>query len=98
MQDSLTADRQVRALLQVAARRLSKLHRGRTGRIIRVNRILRDMLRVAMDPVMDLGMALIIAIAVVVVRDTGVGLADYPFPVECPNSNAEAQSKSRSRS
>ena len=95
MRDSLRADRQVRALLRVAVRRLRNLHTVRTGRIIRITRTLRDMLRVAMGHIMDLGMVLIIAIAVVMVRDTGVGLAEYLFPVECPNSNAEAESQLR---
>ena len=93
MQDSLTADRQVRALLSVAARGRRKLHTVRTGRIIRVTHMLRNMLRVAMGLIMDLGMVLIIAIAVVMVRDIGVCLAEYLFPVECPNSNAQAQSQ-----
>ena len=93
IQDSLTADRQVRALLRVAARRLRNLHTIPTVRIIRVTRPLRDMLGVAMGHIMDLGMVLIIDIAVVMVRDTGVGLAEYLFLVECPNSNVEAQSQ-----
>ena len=79
----------------MGVRRLRNPHTIRTARIIRVTRMLRDMLRVAMGHIMDPGMALTIAIAVVMVRGTGVGLAEYLFPVECPNSNAEAQSQSR---
>ena len=70
MQDSLTADRQVRALLRVAARRQCNLHTLPNGRIIRIIGTLRDMLRVALGHMMDLGMVLIIAIAMVMVRDT----------------------------
>ena len=95
MQDSLTADRPAQALLSVAALRLRNLHTGRTGRIIRIIGTLRDMLRVALGHMMDLGMVLIIAIAVVMVRGTGVGLAEYLFLVQCPNSNVEAQFQSR---
>ena len=88
-------DRQVRAHLQVAARRLRNVHTSRTDRTIRVTRRLRDMLHVAMGHIMDRGMVLVIAIAVVMVRGTGVGLAEYLFLVECPNLNAEAQFRSR---
>ena len=67
----------------------------RTILTILIIRTLRDMLRVAMDPIMDAGIALIIAIAVFMVRDTGVCLAVYLFLVDCPNLNAEAPSQSR---
>ena len=95
MQDSLTADRPVQALLRMAARRLRNLHRIRTARIIPVTRMLRDILRVAMDPIMDSGMVLDMAIVMDIVLDIAVGLAENLFPVECPDSNAEAQFQSR---
>ena len=47
------------------------------------------MLRVAVDPLMDLDMALITAIIELMVRDTGVGLEAYLFRVEFRNSSAE---------
>ena len=70
------ADRQLRVLLRVAARRLRNLHTIRTALISRVTHMLRDMFRVAMGHIMDRGMVLVIAIAVVMVRGTGVGLAE----------------------
>ena len=53
--------------------------------------MLRDMLRVAMDPTMDPDMALTIAITVLMVQDIGVGLEAYLFRVVYRNSSAEAQ-------
>ena len=56
----------------------------------------RDMLRVALDPIMDPDMAIITAITVVMALDIGVGLEGYLFSAEYRNSSAECQYPSRS--
>ena len=47
------------------------------------------MLRVAVDPLMDLDMALITAITELMGRDTGVGLEEFLFRVEFRSSSVE---------
>ena len=64
-------DRPARAPLRVV---LPLPHNTRVARTILTILIRRDMLRVAMEPITDLDMALIIAIIVLMVRDIGVGL------------------------
>ena len=61
----------------------------RVARTIPTILTLRDMLRGAMDPIMDLDMALIKAITVLMVRDIGVGLEAYLFRVEFRSSSVE---------
>ena len=81
MQDLLTADRPARAPLRVAPRTLRSPRITRIIRTFRITRTLHDMLLVAMDPTMDLEIALDIAITVGMVRDTGVGIEAYLFRV-----------------
>ena len=71
------------------------LRESRTIPTIRITRTRRNMLRVAVDPPMDLDMALITAIIVLMVRDIGVGLEGYLFHVEYQNSSAVSQYPSR---
>ena len=49
------------------------------------------MLRVTMEPITDLDMALITALIVLTVLDIGVGLEAYLFHVEYRNSSAAGQ-------
>ena len=56
----------------------------------------RDMLRVAMDPIMDLDIVLITAIIELMGQCIGVGLEAYLFRVVYRNSSAEGQYPSKS--
>ena len=85
-------DRPAQAPLRVVLR---LPHNLRVARTILTILTRRDMLRVAMDPSMDLNMALITAITVLMVQDIGVGLEAYLFRVVYRNSSAEGQYPSR---
>ena len=86
MQDWRTVDRPARPPLRVV---LQLPHNTRVARTILTIPTRRDMLRVAVDPLTDLDMALITAITVLTVRDIGVGLEGYLFRVEFRNSSVE---------
>ena len=83
------ADRPARAPLRVVLRLPHTLRDARTIPTILITRTRRDMLRVAMDPITDLDMALIRAIIELMVRDTGVGLEASLFRVVYRNSSVE---------
>ena len=85
-------DRTARAPLRVVLR---LPHTLRVVRTILTIHTRRDMLRVAMDHIMDLDMVLIIAIIEFMVRDIGLGLEAYLFRVHYRNSSADGQYPSR---
>ena len=85
-------DRPARAPLGVVLR---LPHNLRVGRTIPTIPTRRDMLLVAMDPIMDLDIFLITAIIELMVPDTGVGLEAYLFRDEYRNSSTEGQYPSR---
>ena len=85
-------DRPARVPLRVVLR---LPHNFRVARTIPTILTRRDMLRVAMEPITDLDMALITAIIELMVRDNGVGREAYQFRAQCQNSSAEGQYPSR---
>ena len=85
-----------RAPLRVLPRPPRSLRVNRTISTNRITGTLRDMLPIAMGPIMNADMALDIAITVVMDRDTGVGVAAEPIRVRYRNSSAEGQFLSNS--
>ena len=88
-------DRPARVPLRVVPRLPHNLRVAHTTGTTRIIRTRCDMLRVAMDPIMDLEMALDMAIIMLMVRNTGVGLVEYLFRAVYPNSSEDVQSLSR---
>ena len=79
-------DRPAQVPLRVVLRLPHSIRVARTSLIILTRR---DMLRVAVDPLMDLDMVPITAIIELMVCDIGVGLVAYLFRVEFRNSSVE---------